>query len=616
MCGSGSKIRRGWLAAAWLLLATPLAAANLDAHRVEDLAYGRALYEYFQEHELDAITQLMVAAERARSREQVDEANLLLADLYYRYGLFEESRQMFARLLTAEVSDSVQNRIWFNLARLRFDQGHFDHSLELLGRIEGSLPAGVEAERKYLLTNLYLGQKQFDLAADLSNRMDPNSIWKLYARYNLGVSLIEDASFEQGRYLLDSIGQIEPGSAEQRALRDRANLSLGLKQLRLEQPDAALASLSRIRLEGPLSHEALLASGWAWHRLGEHDKAQTPWRLLLKRNALDAATQEAILAIPASLMEAGRDELALRHFETAARQFDAQLRLLDAAIDSIRSDGLIASLREHAILFDRASLQRLPPSSDVTPHLHLLLASTAFQREIRRYQQLLDIRNSLRYWGNNFPALELVLAERRKAFAAKLPKLQQTSSFATLADLRRQRDAFAARVGAIEAGEDHAALAEPAEQEHLERLGRVAAGLDKIAGQRNTAYQRDMHRLLAGLVHYELATDFPVRLWRAKKQLIALDRALDESQRRAADLRRIAGRGEREFDAFERRIEGQEARIARLRGNVTALLERQERQINRLAIDAIEQQQRHVAQLRLNARFEMAKLYDRLAETQ
>ncbi len=616
MCASGNNRRRGWLAAALWLAAAPLAAANLDTHRVEDLAYGRALFEYFQEHELDAITQLMVAAERARSRAQVDEANLLLADLYYGYGLFEESRQMFARLLTARVSDSVQNRIWFNLARLRFDQGHFDHAQDLLARINDRLPDGIEAERKYLLTNLYLGQRQFDLAADLSNRIDPRSIWRLYARYNLGVSLIEDANFEQGRFLLDRIGQIEPQGVEQKALRDRANLSLGLKQLRLEQPEAALASLSRIRLEGPLSHEALLASGWAWHHLGQHDKAQTPWRLLLRRNALDAATQEAILAIPASYMDAGEDRLALRHFETAARQFDAQLRLLDGAIESIRGDGLIASLREHAILFDRASLQRLPPSSDVTPHLHLLLASTAFQREIRRYQQLLDIRNSLRYWGNNFPALELVLAERRKAFAARLPKLQQSSGFAKLADLQRQRDAFAARVGAIEAGEDHAALADPAEQEHLERLARVAAGLDNLAGQHNTVYQQDMHRLLAGLVHYELATDFPVRLWRAKKQLIALDRALDESNRRTAGLRRIAERGEREFDVFARRIEGQEARIARLRGNVSALLERQERQINRLAIDAIEQQQRHVAQLRLNARFEMAKLYDRMAETQ
>ncbi|MEM7564064.1 MAG: hypothetical protein AAF353_13590, partial [Pseudomonadota bacterium] len=129
-------------------------AAQLDKHRVEDLDYGRALFEFFQEQELNAITHLMVAAERPRTRTQINEANLLLADLYYGYGLYEESRQMFSRLLTSEVSDSIQDRIWFNLARLRFEQGHFDNTNDLLSRISNRLPGHIESERKYLLTNL------------------------------------------------------------------------------------------------------------------------------------------------------------------------------------------------------------------------------------------------------------------------------------------------------------------------------------------------------------------------------------------------------------------------------------------------------------------------------
>ena len=36
---------------------------------------------------------------RKRKRNQLDEANLLLADLYYSYGLYEESRELFAELL-------------------------------------------------------------------------------------------------------------------------------------------------------------------------------------------------------------------------------------------------------------------------------------------------------------------------------------------------------------------------------------------------------------------------------------------------------------------------------------------------------------------------------------
>jgi hypothetical protein len=593
-----------------------LYAEQLAEHRVEDLDYGRALYQFFQDDRLSAITHLMIAKERPRTRGQINQANLLLADLYYGYGLYQESRDLFARLLSAEVSDSIQNRIWFNLAQLRYEQGYYEPALDLLSRINNQLPDNIESERKYLLTNLYMGAGEYDQAADLSNQINSKSIWKIYARYNLAVTLIEDGRYESGKALLEKIGQLESQSPELHALRDRANLSLGLKQLRMELPEPALESLSRIRLEGPLSNQALLASGWAWYRLEQFDKAMIPWRLLLQRNAVDAATQEAILAIPTNYAESGKDKLAVSHYQIAAKQFDLQLQVLDNSIKSIENGGLIAALRENAILYDRSSLQRLPPSSDVTPQLHILLASTEFQREIKRYQELLDIRDSLKYWGTNFPALELMLEERRRGFEQKLPLLQQSSNFEQLDQLRERRDQFATRVYAIESSEDFAALATPEEQDHLSRLQRVASTIDKIAPERNTVYQQDMFRLLSGLLNYELATDFPVRFWKSKKQLILLDRALSESEQRVKGLRGITERTDLEFGLFEGRISGQTQRIRDLRNRVASLITAQEKLINQLAIDAIRQQQQHIVQLRLNARFELAKLYDRLAAEQ
>ncbi len=629
MCASGSNaprqrsipLLRGVYRLVAVLLCSsllPLNAASLEEHRVEDPEYGRSLYQYFQGDELGAITQLMIANERPeyRSRTQTDEANLLLADLYYGYGLYEESRNLFAKLLTAEVSDSVQNRIWFNLARLRFEQGYFDQTRDLLARISDTLPDFIESERKYLLTNLYLGNQQYDEAADLSNRIDSKSIWKIYARYNLAVTRIEDDSYELGKNLLNRIGQMDSETPEMLALRDRANLSLGLKQLRLEYNEAALESLSRVRLEGPLSHQALLASGWARYRLNQFDKALIPWRFLLQRNAVDAATQEAILAIPSGYVEAGQDQMALRHYEIAAKQFDLQLQLLDDSISSIENDGLIAALRENAILFDRSSLQRLPPSSDVTPQLHVLLASTGFQREIKRYQELLDIRNSLRYWGTSFPALDLMLEERRRSFQQRLPALEQSTDFDKLELLREQQRQFANQYGEIDLNEDYAALATPEEREHLDRLQRVSQSIDKVGGQRNTSYQQNMLRLLSGLLEYELATDFPARSWKARKQLIHLNRALAESKYRVNSLRQIAERTELNFNFFQQRIDGQTNRIRDLRNKVSELLTKQEQRINGLAIAAIKQQQQHLVQLRLNARFELAKLYDKMAAEQ
>ena len=629
MSASGSKrpapavhrLRRLYRCAVLLLsagAAAPLATADQELHRVEDLEYGRALFHYFQDNELGAISELMIANARPqhRIRTQTDEANLLLADLYYRYGLYEESRQLFAELLNAEVSDSVQNRIWFNLAQLRFEQGYFEQAQDLLGRINDELPDYIESERQYLLTNLLLGDGRYDEAADTSERISSRSIWKIYARYNLAVTHLEDDSYETGKDILERIGKMGASTPEMLALRDRANLSLGLKQLRLELNESALESLSRVRLEGPLSHQALLATGWARYRMNQFDKALLPWRLLLNRNAVDAATQEAILAIPSSYAELGQDRLAVSHYEIAASQFDAQIRLLIEAAAAIEAGELVDALREDAILFDRESLESLPPSSPVTPQLHLLLASSGFQREIRRYQQLLDIRTSLSYWGTSFPALELMLEERRRAFEQRLPRLQQTTDFDRLAEFHRLRDKYTRQFNDIEARQDYAAFATPEEEEHLERIERARETMARISSKRNTGYQQDMLRVLSGLLLYELATEYPVRRWQTKKRLIQLDRALAEADYRVDSLRQIAERTELNFEFFRQRIDGRSDRIIGLRERVGELLQKQEQLINDLAIAALRQQQRHVVQLRLNARFELARLYDKLSAGQ
>jgi hypothetical protein len=583
-------------------------------HRISDLYYGQALFQFFQQNELAAITGLMTAAARpARAGSQIDEARLLLADLYYSYGLHEESRSLFAQLLNAEVSDSIQNRIWFNLARLRYEQGYYDHARDLLSRINDQLPDNIEAERKYLLTNLYLGSGEYDRAARLSGQIDSESIWKAYAHYNLGVALIEDEDLERGRDILDQLGQIESGNDEFLALRDLSNLSLALKQLRLGQAEPALESLLRIRLEGPLSNQALLASGWAWYRLHQFDQSLLPWQLLLRRNAVDSATQEAILAIPANYAEVGKDRLAIRSYELAARQFDLQLESLESAIQSINANELINSLRENALLENRGDLQRQPPSSTVTPQLQLLLASEEFHREIKHYQELLDIRESLSNWDSSFATLELMLGQRSQAFAERLPTLQQSSSFDHYGKLSLQRDQLATQIEAIESSNDYQALAQVDELEHLERLERVANSIEKLGEQHNTADQQEMLRLLSGLMNYRFATDYPGRIWQSKKQLIHLDRALAEADERVVGLRRITDRTQLDLSKFRDRISGQSEKIDALRLRVADLLNQQEQKINRLAIDAIQVQQEHVRKLMLNARFELARIYDKLA---
>lgn len=95
-----------------------------------------------------------------------------------------------------------------------------------------------------------------------------------------------------------------------------------------------------------------------------------------------------------------------------------------------------------------------------------------------------------------------------------------------------------------------------------------------------------------------------------------LDRALDEADERVVGLGRITDRTQLQLTEFRDRIGGQSGRISTLARRVAQLLKQQEQHINQLAIDAIRGQQQHILQLRLNARFELARIYDKLADTQ
>lgn len=596
------------------LLPTILHAASIDnAHRVEDLAYGQALFDYFQQHQLKAITGLLVAEQKPQTRKQRDESDLLLADLYYAYGLYGESSRLFSRLLKDDTDRALLNRVWFNLARLNHEQGFYDQTLELLSRIDDSLPGHLQNEKDYLLTNQYLRDSKFDDADNAIQAIDRASIWYQYARYNLGVSLLENKRLDDGKSLLEPLGQLQANSEETRALRDQANLSLGLSQLRNDQSEDALTSFERIRLEGPLSHTALLATGWAWNRLDQFSRALAAWLELAQKNTIDPATQEALLAIPTALEENEKPKLAVQYYELAADQFDKQLEALDQSMTSIQSGELIALLNQNALIYDNARFAATSLQSSSAPYLHILMASGEFQRELKRYQELIDISTTLNHWNFNLPTLALMLSERRRHFQEKLPLLQQSSNFDNLEALKISRQLYASRLGEIEKNEDFFGLATVDESEQLQRLNKVSKTLNNIAGKSDTSDAQDMHRLLNGLLSWQISTSYAPRLWSAKKQLKGLDEALSIATSRADSLRQVSAKGLQTFNDFDFRIKSQENKINGLIQRVADLIERQEKRINRLAISAIDLQKQHIVELRLNARYALARLYDTMA---
>jgi hypothetical protein len=286
--------------------------------------------------------------------------------------------------------------------------------------------------------------------------------------------------------------------------------------------------------------------------------------------------------------------------------------VLDQVVTSIRQGEVIAALQQNRLVNSPGRFDQAPPPSVAAPYLYILMASEAFEQEIRRYQELLDIRITLAHWDGNLPTLDLMLIERRKNFEQKLPLLEQSNDLQTLTSLQRSRENYASKLNDIETRQDYLSLASVDEKQQLQRLDKIALGLNKLRDRKNTDSEADMHRLLSGLLDWQISTDYAPRLWQARKQLHALDRAMLESEQRAQSLGQLTDLSRARFAEFEHRIDGQDARIKNLYERVGKLINRQESRINRLAISAIQQQQQRIIQLRLNARYSVARLYDSL----
>ena len=141
-----------------------------------------------------------------------------------------------------------------------------------------AIPSGASAALREAAdgqrARLLLALQRDGEAADLLSRLQPDPVKLVTAspeavvpglllQYNLGVALLRAGRIEQGRAVLDRLGQFPVSGEAALALRDQANLTLGWSFLREAQGATARPILERVRLQGPASSRALLGLGWA-----------------------------------------------------------------------------------------------------------------------------------------------------------------------------------------------------------------------------------------------------------------------------------------------------------------------------------------------------------------
>jgi len=592
---------------------------SIHAQPVKAVHYGDTLFQFFQDKHFGAITGLMTSQHFDRVAPQGDEAEVLRGGLLLSYGVHNEAGQIFAQLIDKGAAPSVRDRAWFYLAKIRYQRGLPAQAEAALARIEGPLPAALTEEHVLLQAQLLMARRDFAAAANalgrLADAQPPRAGPSLFARFNLGVALVRSGDVARGSALLDEIGRAPADNEEQRSLRDRANLALGVAALQEQRTDDAARFLARVRLDGLHANKALLGFGWTAAAQQQPAKALVAWTELAARDASDPAVLEARIALPYAHAELGAYGPSLQGYEQAVSAFDSENQRLDGTIAAIRAGKLIDGLLELNPAGEMgwfASVRSLPELPHAA-HLSQVLAQHEFQEAFKNVRDLVFLERNLQQWRDNLLVFRDMLAHRRQAYAARLAQTREGagSSAATLAELRQRRSALASEVSAAEAQGDGVAFADARQRGLLARVEGLQAALKTQGHDPEIAALADRVRLAAGALQWDLAQALPARRWATRKTMAAIEAQLGEATQREAALAAAQRDEPLRFEQFARRIDALAAQVDAALPRVAALSLEQRGAAQQIAEAALVDQQQRLVAYTTHARFEIAQLIDR-----
>ncbi len=165
----------------------------------------------------------------------------------------------------------------------------------------------------------------------------------------------------------------------------------------------------------------------------------------------------------------------------------------------------------------------------------------------------------------------------------------------------------------IETSNDVAALGTPEEQQTWARLQRIEEYLAAHPDDPDLAEMRAKHRLLKGVVYWRLSASFKARLWNERRSVKELEAGLKETQKRAVMVKAARAGVPTNTGAYVGRIAALRTRLDALQQRLNDVSVQQNRFLQALAIRELEDQKQRIATYQIQARYELAAIYDRAA---
>lgn len=617
------------LALLGLCVALPAAhAAPAAPPPARDLFLGEAFYQARQGAYFDAISRLDTELGQYRRLDEpgLDPLHLQAGHAEFSVGDFELSYRMHQRagrairaVLEGNVAADIRNEAAYRLARIHFEKGEAEPALRVILRIGGKLPETLRADEQLLRAQIYMANDRLADAVTLLRDLRGVPGYAGFAGYNLGIALLRQEKVEEAHEQLARAGQIEARDDAARAIRDKANLALGLRLLQTEKAGDAKPYLERVRLEGPFSEQALLGAGWSDVRAGRFERALVPWSLLVKRDPTGKAVQESLLGVPYAYARLNLHGRAALLYGNALEVFGREIARLHASTASIKSGSFLKALVREELKQDPNWVIRLRelPETPETWYLAELMASNDFQSALKNYQDLVDLGRRLEAGDVHLDAWEDLIVLRRRYYEPLLPGID--SRYRALdAQLRlrlEQRQRLDDRLHKLLVAPRPDMLTTADERLQLAALDKLEAQYRNDSSPAGIA-ARERIRRLQGVIRWNIATGYDQRLTDAWQHLRELDTHVAALQKIHTSYVRTRQAATQSYQGYDARLRQARQRTRAAREKVAALMQLQGSQLERLALQELEQRRYRLEDYQVQARFAMAESYDRALKAQ
>ncbi|MEH6610109.1 MAG: hypothetical protein V7696_12145 [Halioglobus sp.] len=596
----------------WLLL-LPVASVRAG-ETVQSLPYGVALFHYFQGDYFNALTELMAAQQRGELDVHTENAELLRGGMSLSFGMDREAERIFERSLDLEGQERNRNQAWFYLARIAWQRGDLERAQRALANLTPGLERPLAQEALYLNAAIGLSQGDRAQAARFAAQLESTSPWVGYYHYNLGADMAAAGDWRSATAEFSHLETLQEPSAELRALRDKALTAAGYAYLSAGEPALARAEFVKVRLQGPLTDQALLGYGWAAGEQGDYLSALAPWQTLNERSLLSASARESLLAVPYAYEQLGRPGDALQGYQLAAQSYRRELSQLEQSISDFTTLDLWSALglleQDRDDWLFNADIR---PSFGSSKHLVHLIGQNRFQIALREYRDLHRIQRHLTTAQQRLQTLRYTSAEQQRVW-------HEVAQSQSDDDLTARGEKLAQRINQLrlllandEADLAPGALATAQQAELWTRLQRASKSAELLGPE--VAHRSRLMPLYRGLMAWDDSEAYPGRIWQLRGELVELEVMADVTKQ---GLQKIAKASElaktREESKEDQRIFGLEQRVLAQFGRVDSALADAESEVRHVAVTELERQAKQLQRVAGQSQLAIARLYDRASD--